>query len=193
MISLATRDPRLLFEAVSRLDREKLIDPDQFRIQWYVDAGSKAIIMQAATAYPVARYMDFFDYVPASEIPGVLNHSSILLQLANTFASNGPKGFMTTKLFESMAVEKPLLCVKSDESYLEETIRITRSGLAARTTEDVYKRQVRSRSVHEGTERTRSALARTVQYRSRTVNNGQLRIDKMCIRDRQNSYQRGNA
>lgn len=84
--------------------------------------------MQAATAYPVARYMDFFDYVPASEIPGVLNHSSILLQLANTFASNGPKGFMTTKLFESMAVEKPLLCVKSDESYLEETIRITRSA-----------------------------------------------------------------
>ena len=139
LISLATRDPRLLFEAVSRLDREKLIDPDQFRIQWYVDAGSKAIIMQAATAYPVARYMDFFDYVPASEIPGVLNHSSILLQLANTFASNGPKGFMTTKLFESMAVEKPLLCVKSDESYLEATIRITRSGLAARTTEEAYR------------------------------------------------------
>ncbi len=27
LISLATRDPRLLFEAVSRLDREKLIDP----------------------------------------------------------------------------------------------------------------------------------------------------------------------
>ena len=64
-------------------------------------SGSKAIIMQAATAYPVARYMDFFDYVPASEIPGVLNRSSILLQLANTFASDGPKGFMTTKLFES--------------------------------------------------------------------------------------------
>ena len=114
LISLATRDPRLLFEAVSRLDREKLIDPDQFRIQWYVDAGSKAIIMQAATAYPVARYMDFFDYVPASEIPGVLNRSSILLQLANTFASDGPKGFMTTKLFESMDVGKPLLCVTSE-------------------------------------------------------------------------------
>ena len=139
LISLATRDPRLLFEAVSRLDREKLIDPDQFRIQWYVDAGSKAIIMQAATAYPVARYMDFFDYVPASEIPGVLNRSSILLQLANTFASDGPKGFMTTKLFESMAVGKPLLCVKSDESCLEATIRNTRSGLAARTAEEAFR------------------------------------------------------
>lgn len=139
LISLATRDPRLLFEAVSRLDREKLIDPDKFRIQWYVDSESKAIIMQAATAYPVARYMDFFNYIPASEIPGVLNRSSILLQLANTFASDGPKGFMTTKLFESMAVEKPLLCVKSDESYLEAAIRKTRSGLAARTAEEAYR------------------------------------------------------
>lgn len=79
-----------------------------------------------------------FDYVPASEIPGVLNRSSILLQLANTFASDGPKGFMTTKLFESMAVGKPLLCVKSDESCLEATIRNTRSGLAARTAEEAF-------------------------------------------------------
>lgn len=46
---------------------------------------------------------------------------------------------MTTKLFESMAVGKPLLCVKSDESCLEATIRETRSGLAARTAEEAYR------------------------------------------------------
>ena len=44
-------------------------------------------------------------------------------------------------------------------------------------TRGLERRRVRSRSIHEGTERTRSALARTVQYRSRTVNNGQLIID----------------
>lgn len=138
LISLPTRDPRLLFEAVARLDREKMISPDRFRIQWYVDPCSKAIIIQASTPYPIAQYMDFFDYVPAAEIPGVLNRSSILLQLANKFASNGPKGFMTTKLFESMAVEKPLLCVRSDESCLEAVIGKTRSGLAARTADETY-------------------------------------------------------
>ena len=46
---------------------------------------------------------------------------------------------MTTKLFESMAVGKPLLCVKSDESCLEATIRNTRSGLAARTAEEAFR------------------------------------------------------
>lgn len=138
LISLATRDPRLLFEAIARLDREKRISPEQFRIQWYVDSESATMIKQAAASYPIERYMDFSDYVPASEIPGILNRSSILLQLANKFSSDGPKGFMTTKLFEAMAVEKPLLCVKSDESCLESAINKTHTGLAARTADEVY-------------------------------------------------------
>ena len=138
LISLATRDPRLLFEAIDRLDREKRISPEQFRIQWYVDSESATMIKQAAASYPIERYMDFSDYVPASEIPGILNRSSILLQLANKVSSDGPKGFMTTKLFEAMAVEKPLLCVKSDESCLESAINKTHTGLAARTADEVY-------------------------------------------------------
>lgn len=139
MISLATRDPRMLFEAVARLDRERLIAPDRFRLQWYVDADSEKLIREAAAPYSIDRYMDFSGYVPASEIPEILNRSSILLQLANKFTADGPKGIMTTKLFESMAVEKPLLCVRSDESCLEATIGETRSGLAARTADEAYR------------------------------------------------------
>lgn len=137
VISLATRDPRILFEAISLLDKEKRIAPDDFRLQWYIDDCSKALLEQAAAPYSISQYMDFFGYVPASEIPDILNHSSVLLQLANKFASDGPKGFMTTKLFEAMAVEKPLLCVRSDESYLETAIQKTHTGVAARTVEEV--------------------------------------------------------
>ncbi|MBQ4161891.1 MAG: hypothetical protein IJD84_03215, partial [Parabacteroides sp.] len=36
------------------------------------------------------------------------------------------------------AVEKPLLCVRSDEAYLEAIIKETHSGIAARSEEDVY-------------------------------------------------------
>ena len=45
-------------------------------------------------------------------------------------------------LFEAVSrldVGKPLLCVKSDESCLEATIRNTRSGLAARTAEEAFR------------------------------------------------------
>ena len=45
---------------------------------------------------------------------------------------------MSTKLFESFAVEKPMLCVRSDESYLEEAIRLAHAGASARTAQDAY-------------------------------------------------------
>lgn len=138
LISLATRDPLLLFEAIAQLNKERRIDPKQFRIQWYTDAESKHLLLSALKSYSINQFMDFFDYVPATDVPQILNRSSILLQLANKSTHNGPKGFMTTKLFEAMAVEKPLLCVRSDESFLEATINQTHSGLAARTVEEVY-------------------------------------------------------
>ncbi|RHJ84387.1 hypothetical protein [Parabacteroides sp. AM08-6] len=138
LISQATRDPRLLFEAIAKLDRAKHIQPETFRLQWYIDSTSKELIEQIAADFKIASYIDYFDYVPASEIPKILNHSAVLLQLANKTTETGPKGFMTTKLFEAMAVEKPLLCVRSDEACLEKTIKQTQSGIAARTVEEVY-------------------------------------------------------
>lgn len=138
LLSLATRDPRLLFEAMERLDKEKLISPETFRLQWFTDRESEEIIKKEVVPYQIEAYMDYHSYVPAPEIPGILNRSSVLLQLANKSAGSGPKGYMTTKLFESFAVEKPVLCVKSDEGCLEETINRTQSGIAARTAEEVY-------------------------------------------------------
>ncbi|MFC1451349.1 hypothetical protein ABXK36_36855, partial [Bacillus cereus] len=70
--------------------------------------------------------------------PAILNRSSILLQLANKAGETGPKGIMSTKLFESFAVEKPMLCVRSDESFLEENIRRARAGASARNAQEAY-------------------------------------------------------
>lgn len=138
MLSLATRDPRLLFEAIVKLDKEKLITPETFCVQWYMDIASDKLVSELAENYHLSDYMNYLGYVPATQIPDILNHSSVLLQLTNKMSDTGPKGFMTTKLFEAMAVEKPLLCVRSDESFLEETIKRTETGIAARTVEEVY-------------------------------------------------------
>ena len=138
LISLATRDPRLLFQAVARLDKEGLISPLKFRLHGYMDQSSNDIISLLAEEFQISQYMNYFGYVSAAQIPLILNQSSILIQLANKMDKSGPKGIMTTKLFESLAVEKPLLCVRSDEAYLEATIKETNSGIAARTEEEVY-------------------------------------------------------
>ena len=137
ILSLAMRNPHLLFEAVKQLSIEKKIVPEKFRIRWYIDEPSQNIIKPEVQKYGISEYMDYLGYVSASKIPSVLNHSSILLQLANKSGENGPKGIMTTKIFEALAVGKPLLCVRSDESYLQQIIEETHSGLAAKTVKEV--------------------------------------------------------
>jgi glycosyltransferase involved in cell wall biosynthesis len=137
MLSTAMRDPGLLFEALNRLSREGRLSPAECRVHWYVDGPSQAILAAEAAKSDVAAYMDYKGYIPANEIPAVLNRSSILLQLANKASATGPKGIMTTKIFESFAVEKPILCVRSDESYLAALINDARAGLAAVNVEEV--------------------------------------------------------
>lgn len=137
LLSTAMRDPHLLLEALRRLQAEGLFTPEQCRVYWYVDPASRQTIEKEAVKADVLPFMEFKGYVPASEIPDVLNRSSILLLLTNKADSTGPKGVMTTKFFESLAVEKPILCVRSDEGCLEAALRESEAGIAARTTEEV--------------------------------------------------------
>lgn len=137
LLSTAMRDPRLLLEALRILSEEKVLDVKDFQVYWYVDDASWKIIAEEAGKQNILPYMNFKGYVPALNIPSILNNSSILLLLTNRATDSGPKGIMTTKFFEALAVEKPILCVRSDESYLSEAIKETNSGLAATNVNEV--------------------------------------------------------
>jgi glycosyltransferase involved in cell wall biosynthesis len=134
--SLVMRDPSLLFGALIRLTESGILSPDICRVKWYTDEASRNLIREVATRAGVAEYMDYYDYAPADDIPDILNGSSVLLLLANKAAADGPKGIMTTKVFESLAVAKPVLCVRSDESYLAALLEETAVGVAAVTVDE---------------------------------------------------------
>jgi glycosyltransferase involved in cell wall biosynthesis len=131
LLSPAVRSPELLFEAIRDLDKGKEITPETFRVRWHTDTPSEDAIRNEANKHRIAAYMEYPGYVPAHAIPEILNRSSVLLQLANRADENGPKGIISTKLFEAFAVEKPLLLVRSDESYLARLIADSQTGLAA--------------------------------------------------------------
>lgn len=137
LLSLALRDPSLLLAAIQRLGQAQAIQPETFQVVWYTDTTSQSLIKQEADRFGVSPYMDYRGYVPAAEIPHILNQSSVLLLLTNKAEKNKLQGIMTTKFFEYMAVEKPILCVRSDEACLAETIQRTHSGLAATQVEEV--------------------------------------------------------
>lgn len=137
ILSLENRNPAMLFQAVSDLAREGSIGTDTFRLDWYVDEESRTILEKEARAYGIGDFMHYAGFVAAESVPRILNRSSVLLQLANRADGTGPKGVMTTKFFEALAVGKPLLLVRSDESYLEEIVTRFHCGLAARKPDEV--------------------------------------------------------
>ncbi len=130
------RNPHLLFEAVERLLLSKQIAKEDIALQFYIDHASIAPLQQLAQQYHSADVVEVQGYVPNSQILSILHHSSIVLILANKTTAQGPFGIMTTKFFEALGVEKPVLCVRSDEDCLAAAIQQTNAGLAATTADE---------------------------------------------------------
>lgn len=127
-----TEAPELLFKAVEELSL------DNVRILWYTDIKSQETIKKAVSKYPkCSKITQVNDMVSIQSIPHLLNSSSMILVLSYNSSSNGPKGIMTTKFFEAVGVEKPVLCVPNDEGCLSNVINEVNAGLAANTVEDV--------------------------------------------------------
>lgn len=137
ILSLSLQNPELLFEAISQLSEAHEIDPETVRVQWYITQESLLNIQPMITQYHIDEYMDYHEYVPASHIPQILNSSSILLSLTNKSNGDGPKGILGTKFYESLAVEKPILSIRSDQSYIAQVIKDTNAGLAATNVKEV--------------------------------------------------------
>lgn len=132
LLDAKTQDPTLLFQAIEALKLEKV------RLVWYVDTISKEIISNLLANYPVAKSISVIhSLVPVSQVPTLLNQSSVILVLTNKPNNNGPQGIMTTKFFEAIGVEKPVLCVRSDQGCLAQVIQETNAGIAANSVEEV--------------------------------------------------------
>lgn len=132
------QDPTLLFEAVGQLERDQIINTESFRIQFYTPVKYRSYILNHRLFQVVEKYIDFFNYVGYHEVPGLLKRSSIALVLTNISGNNGPKGVLTTKFFDYLGAERPVLCVRSDEDILENTIKKANIGISARTVSDAY-------------------------------------------------------
>lgn len=137
VLDLKLYDATLLCEAIKKLRAEGKINPDKFIVKMNLDSNSAIIIRKLFCNFGVQEFLKICNFVPQNEIPSLLNESSIVLVLTNKMDKNGPKGIMTTKFFEALAVKKPILCVRSDEAYLENLINKTKSGIAARRVEEV--------------------------------------------------------
>jgi glycosyltransferase involved in cell wall biosynthesis len=137
LYSTQLRDPRLLFEALQQLIQTKQIDTQVVRVRFHTDPKGIQEIHELGKQYQITDILDINGYIPRQDILPVMYSSSILLVLTTLSTPNGTHGIMGTKFFENIGVEKPILCVRSDEECLADAIEKTNAGLAATNVEEV--------------------------------------------------------
>ena len=131
------RDFELLIQAIHALDREKRISPESFHVSFYCGKIMRTNnIRERIAELGIKQYFDFLPFVPLSEVPNLYERASCLLLLSTKSGPNGTHGVMTTKFYEYLAANRPILCVRSDEECLESAINETKAGCAARTLEE---------------------------------------------------------
>lgn len=122
----------MLFSAVEELGIKDL------KLVWYTDSKSGVTIKKALEKYPKCmECAEINDMVSIQEVPNLLAESSVVLVLNYNSEANHTKGIMTTKFFEAVGVEKPVLCVRGDDGCLSQVIGETNAGVAASSVEEV--------------------------------------------------------
>ena len=71
--------------------------------------------------------------IPTDQVGDLIRSSSLMLVLTNKEA----KGMMTTKFYEALGCEKPVLCYPDDRGVLSAAIRATNAGIATDDKETV--------------------------------------------------------
>lgn len=137
LYSTRLRDPRLLFAALEELVAAKAIDAARVKVLFHTDAQAIGELKALGEEYHITDILEVDGYVAREDILPIMHGSSVLLVLTTLSTEKGTHGIMGTKFFENIGVEKPILCVRSDEECLADAIERTHAGLAAKEKEEV--------------------------------------------------------
>lgn len=131
------RDPRLLLEALQQLLATKQIQPSDIELVFHIDQASITPLTELVQKYHLQDICSISGYIPKDQLLPLLHRSSILLVLTCQSTPEGAHGIMGTKFYEALGVEKPVLCVRSDEECLAQVIEETHAGLAGTNVQEV--------------------------------------------------------
>ncbi|MDR2684546.1 MAG: hypothetical protein LBB53_04095 [Prevotellaceae bacterium] len=132
------RNPEILFIALKNLVKKNLIYPQNFIVQWFSDEKSRQIIEKFAKKFNVCNFMNYQSFIPHENLPEKMHESSIVLSLCNS-KEGGVFGMMTTKFFEYIGTNRPVLCTPNNSDELAQTISTIDCGLVSSDVSEVEK------------------------------------------------------
>lgn len=123
------RNPRLLFEAIESLNKKGLISSQNTKVRWFLDENSKKVIQHVANDYSIDGFNEYLDFIKPEDLVNEMNRSSVLLTLSNVSHKKRYFGIMTTKFFEAIGVNRPILCMPDNNDNLSALIKEYNCGL----------------------------------------------------------------
>jgi hypothetical protein len=124
-IYIGKRDPSLLFEAVSDLDKEKKITPDILEIRFY--GTEQDVIRSLSIKYGIENYVNLGGIVSHKE--SLLKQKESWLLLILEWIDPLARGILTGKIFEYLGARRPILCICYKESVIKTIIETTSAGI----------------------------------------------------------------
>lgn len=123
------RNPYLLFEAIKNLKEKGTISSQNFVVNWFVDENSKKVIQKNVMQSELEDFVKYHDFIEPNNLSVEMNKSSVLLVLCSQTTEKKYFGIMTTKFFEAIGVNRPILCIPDNNDNLSDVIRKTNCGL----------------------------------------------------------------
>lgn len=120
-----------LFQVLSRLKDLP------FQLQIHTNPQGIRLFNELASRYRITPYVHVCGYIPTDEVIRAYQQSSILLVFTNKASDATVHGMMTTKFFEALGCEKPVLCTPSDEECLAQAIHETNAGIASSDPDEI--------------------------------------------------------
>ncbi|MCM1035306.1 MAG: hypothetical protein NC038_06785 [Paludibacter sp.] len=132
-----SRNPQAFLDALSLLHQSQCVTPETLHVVFHIEPHYVLPLKNWVNTYNLQAYFTIEDYIPHAQAVELLQQSSISLLFAASPSPMAPRSIMTTKFFEALGCEKPILCIPSDEGVLAETIQRTNAGIASADIEEI--------------------------------------------------------
>ena len=131
------QNPALFFDALRALSKKNILTAGNTVVRWFSDKNTREIVQNFAKKQDLEGLMEYYDYIKPEELSDEMNASSILLVLRNTPGTKKYLSIMTTKFFEAIGVNRPILCVPDNKDNLTELFNETHCGLISSEASEV--------------------------------------------------------
>lgn len=134
LLSLEMRDPTIILRA---LDHPRLSELE-IHLDLYTDSHSRSLLEERMSALGISHErIHWHAMVPHREIPSIIHRASVILLVGNEEGIDRPQGMVSTKLFEAIAVEKPVVLLPARHGEAAELLVGSGCGIATNDLEEL--------------------------------------------------------